>query len=125
MRILRSLALVAITATVASADVVITMPPPKGPGTATPGGRDETGQIALNRYAHARVAPRDTYMRGVGLFTGYSVWGPVFRSPYGVSFPYGFGWSGWCGWSSGWGGWNGRFGWPRWHGGVTRVRVRR
>ena len=119
MRILRLLALVAVTATIASADVVIRMPPPSGPGTATPGGRDETGQIALERYADARATPRNTYMRGVGMFTGYSVWGPVYRSAWGVSFPYGFGW----GWWGGWYGWPGWCGWPGWHGGVSRVRV--
>jgi hypothetical protein len=86
-------------ASAAPADVIIRMPAPNGPGTATPGGRDDTGRIALARYAEARAAPRDVTVSGVGRLIGHHL-GPVYRPGWYGGPLYGYGY---CGYPFGFG----------------------
>lgn len=78
------------------ADVTVSMPAPPKPSPS----QIEPGEVALARYAQARVGPRASYGQAYGRFAGYAY------LPYAYGYPYSYGGYGWWGgcWSNPWAG---------------------
>jgi len=111
------MAAIGLAAGTARADVVIDMPAPPPPATDASGAIiatssvAEPGDVALERFAEVRTAPRDTY-------GGWGSYGFGFRGWPGSGYGWGGGWGWGCGYRLSIYPWGGACGFPVFIGGV-------